>query len=100
MEGAAAQKHQDYFKYITPEQQMDPANLRDINKAKLKGKFKIDLKESLSPNLKVQAFANDYMSYYMHKNGHFLKRIHGGESMEEQKRSKRNEKVGKVLEKY
>ena len=55
----------------------DPSNTREVNKAKMKGQFKVEMKRNFSPVQKIQAFANDYLSFYMHKNGHFLKRIDG-----------------------
>ena len=65
-------QEKNYFKYVSLDEQQDPTNIRDINKAKLRGQFRVDMRPSFAPEQRVQAFANDYLSFYMHKNGHFL----------------------------
>ena len=79
---------------------LNPTNVRDVNKAKMKGQFKVDMKKSFSPVQRVQSFANDYLSYYMHKNNHFLKHISQEKTVDEIKKEKSNKKMAKLLQKY
>ena len=78
----------------------DPTDKRGSMQAKLKGQFKVDIKETLPAQLKITNFANDYMSYYMHKNGHFLKRITTEKSMDDIKREKRKDQLMHILDQY
>ena len=56
-----------YFKYVKLDHYIDPLNKKEIHEAKLRGKINVEINEKLSPEKKVRAFANDYLSYYMHK---------------------------------
>jgi len=64
----------------------DPTNTLEVNKAKLKGQFKIEVSNNLKLRQKVQAAANDYLIFYMHKNDHFLKRIDNSKSVKNTKK--------------
>ena len=39
----------NYFKYVQLDESLDPSNLREVNKAKLKGNFHVEMKQSFSP---------------------------------------------------
>ena len=90
----------NYFKYVELDETLNPSNVLEVNKAKLKGNFKVKIKESLSPCQRVQAFANDYLSFYMHKNNHFLKRIDGTPNLTEAKKNASENTVEELKERY
>ncbi len=46
-----AQKN--YFQYVKSSESTDPSSIRDMNKAKLKGKFKVEMKKNFSPVQKI-----------------------------------------------
>ena len=48
---------------------------RAMHKAKLKGKFDLTIKDKYEDPVRIRAFANDKLAFYMHKNGHFMKKL-------------------------
>jgi len=78
----------------------DPTNTREVNKAKLKGQFKIEVNDHLKLRQKVQAAANDYLAFYMHKNDHFLKLIDKIKSVKDLKNINADEETKNIIKKY
>ena len=43
----------NYFKYVQLDEAQDPTNMREVNKAKLKGQFRVEMKKNFSPEQRV-----------------------------------------------
>ena len=39
----------NYFKYVQLNETQDPTNTREVNNAKLKGRFRVEMKSNFSP---------------------------------------------------
>lgn len=66
----------------------------------MKGQFTLEIKKNFSPVQRVQSFANDYLSYYIHKNNHFLKRIGDTKPIDQIKKEKNKNLTSKLLKQY
>lgn len=42
---------------------------------KLKGKFKLNINKKLERRIKIEKYANEPISFYLHKNRNFLRKI-------------------------
>lgn len=54
-----------------------------INYEKMRGRFEVNINENLAMKTKIQAFSNDPVAYYLHKNRNFIRKL-------EKKRKKDN----------
>ena len=46
-----------------------------MHKAKLNGKFELNIKENYEDHTRIRAFANDKLAFFIHKNGHFMTKL-------------------------
>ena len=81
-----------YFKYVKVEDEAaDPLDKKAVNKAKLGGRFALSMNSSYSNDVKIRAFANDQLAFYMHKNGHFISKLSTSPTRVQLKKSSNNE---------
>ena len=46
-----------------------------MHKAKLNGKFELNIKDNYEDHTRIRAFANDKLAFFIHKNGHFMTKL-------------------------
>ena len=46
-----------------------------MHKAKLNGKFELNIKDNYEDHTRIRAFANDKLAFFIHKNGHFMNKL-------------------------
>jgi hypothetical protein len=66
---------QSYFQYISMNNVIPQVNKLEINRQKLRGKFKVHIAERLPFNEKVNAYANEELSYYLYQKGIMMKQL-------------------------
>ena len=54
------------------------------------GKFELNIKDKYEDDIRIRAFANDKLAFYMHKGGHFMKKLERTPTVADQKKSQDN----------
>ena len=76
-----------YFKYVHLNELSDKLDRKSLNKAKLNGRFALNIKQEYESPVRIRAFANDNLAFYMHKNGHFMQKLNKSPSRLELKKT-------------
>ena len=66
---------QSYFQYISMNNVIPQVNKLEINRQKLRGQFKVHIAQRIPFNEKVNAFANEELSYYLYQKGIMMKQL-------------------------
>ena len=66
---------QSYFQYISMNNVIPQVNKLEINRQKLRGQFKVQIAQRIPFNEKVNAFANEELSYYLYQKGIMMKQL-------------------------
>jgi hypothetical protein len=67
----------DYFGYTELLDQSAIIDDRKVVNEKLRGNFKVLIKKDLSVPMRITKFANEPISFFLHKNRDFLPRLEG-----------------------
>lgn len=62
------------------------SNETEINKEKLKGKFRLCFNHDLNMDKKIEKFAGESVAFYLHKQGNFIKKLESQVKEAEQKK--------------
>lgn len=101
-ESAAKKDFEDglYFKYVRMNENSDKLDKKSLHRAKLGGRFAVNIAQKYESPVRIRAFANDNLAFYIHKNGHFMQKLSKSPTRKEAKKKKDDEVLQSIKTKY
>ena len=78
----------------------DKLDKKSLHRAKLDGRFAVNINDKYESPVRIRAFANDNLAFYIHKNGHFMQKLSKSPTRKEKKKKRDEDILQSIRTKY